>query len=256
MRPSPWLAVFFAIAVLLPTVARADVPEAPKVSTFAPAKDLAGQVPKYLEDLTEAVATEQDYNDGKEKLAKDANTLIVIVLALGMHDEANDYKAAAPALIEAAQQLAAARDYAAAKAGVEAVEKAATSKDGGDLKWEKAAVLRELMLAVPTINTKLKRYIRGTRFKRMANESAGCAAVLAAIAQASLPHVGDTTLPNESARWYKECEEMRAAAAEVNAAIRAGDQAATTKAIERLNKSCESCHEVFKPDAKMPDEEE
>jgi len=250
MKRTLSFAVLVVLFLVSPSVAADAPPETPKVSSFAPAADLAGQVPEYLNDLAKAVKDEAEYKDGKEKLVKDANTLIVIALALGMHDEENAYKKAAPAMIREAQKLAAAEDYAAAKAGVDAVTKAAASADGGPLAWEKVASLRALMEAVPTINTAMKRYTRGSRLKRMAKKSTGGAAVLAAIAQGSLPHVADTRQPGEAARWYAECIEMRTAAAEVGAAVRAGDEAATAKAMERLNKSCDTCHEVFHPEEK------
>ena len=121
-----------------------------KVSTFAPAEDLVSQVDEYLEEFAESVESEEEYGDSKENLGKDANTLILIALALGMHDTENKYQKAAPALIKASQQLATAADYATAKTGVEAVKAAAaTDGDPATLKWEKVASLQELMEAVP-----------------------------------------------------------------------------------------------------------
>ena len=129
----------------------ADPPAAPKVSEFAPAADLAAQLQVYIGRAKSAVASADEYKDASGKLTKDANTVILIALALGIHDQDNDYKAAAPGLVKAAQELAKATEFAAAKAGVEQLEKAATSKEGNpaDLKWGKVAALPEVMKAVP-----------------------------------------------------------------------------------------------------------
>ena len=219
--------------------------DAPKASTFAPAEDLAGQVECYLDRLEGSVESEDDYEDSKSKIAKDSNTMIVIALTLGLHDTDNPYKAAAPAMVKAAQELAGAKDYASAKKAVEAVKKASTSKGGGALKWEKAASLDELMEAVPLINTKLKRATKGSRFKKKAKDSAGYSAVLAAIAQGTMANSGDTEKPSEADKWVKYCTQMRDAAAKVNSGIRAQDEDATKAAMECLGQACDDCHAVF-----------
>jgi len=234
---------------------------APPVSTYAPAEELVAQVQSYAEDLEDTVKTEEEYKDSVDKIAYDSNTLILIALALGLHDSDNQLKAAAPGIIEAAQQLAAAEDYAAAKAGVEAVKAATTSAKGdpAELKWEKVASLPELMAAVPLINTKLKRYIRDgkeERLKKAADELAGCAAVVAVIAQGSLANSGDTSKPDEVDQWHRFCVQMRDSAGALNARVRAYGQEGTPAAFEaakaalqKLAKSCDACHEVFHPEA-------
>jgi len=240
-----------------PAPAAADLDLAPPVSKFAPAEDLVAQVPEYLEDLEEAVETEQEYNDSVEKIAKQANTFILIALALGMHDSDNKFKVAAGPMIEAARELAAAEDYESAKAGVAKLQKAATATgdDPAQLKWGHLASLPELMKAVPLINTKMKRPLRNeSRLERGADDMAGHAAVLAVIAQGSLDSCGDTEKPNEVGKWQALCVEMRDKAAAVNTAARQfrespssdGFEAAKV-AVEELNQSCEACHEVFEP---------
>ncbi|MFH1265401.1 MAG: hypothetical protein ABIK89_06700, partial [Planctomycetota bacterium] len=185
-----------------PVSQAAELPPAPAVSTFAPAADLVAGVQYYLEELEEAVETEEEYNDSVEKIGKQSNTLILVALALGLHDTDNPLKTAAPALLKAAQQLAAADGYAATKEAVAAL-KAATSSTEGDpagLKWEKIASLPEVMEAVPLLNTKLKRYIRDGREKKMKDASddlASYCAVLAVIAQGSMSNTDETEKPTE-----------------------------------------------------------
>lgn len=255
-RTTGWMVFLAATAAILVAgngraVSAAEPPQAPPVSQFAPAEDLVGQVEYYLKRLDEAVATEEDYKEYVERIAKDADTLAVIALALGLHDTDNQYKGAAPGLVKATTQLAAAKDYATAKAAVAAVKTAATAKpaDVVPLKWEKVASLKQLMLAVPVINTQLKRNARFRRPKGDGPKAAGRSAVIAAIGQASLYHSADTEKPNLAEEWFKYCIQMRDAAAEMNGvAHRAAEPDAKTAAraaITKLSKSCDDCHTVF-----------
>lgn len=231
--------------------------EEPKVSTFAPAKDLAAEATGYIEALDEAVKDESGFEDAKAKIAKDANTLVVVALALGMHDTDSDLKNAAPAMIKAAQELAAAKDHAAAKAAMDALKAAAKSKgDASKLKWEKVASLPELMQAVPLINTKLKKATKGSRFSKKLADSAGQSAVLAAIAQGTIANSGETKKPEKAEEWAKFCVQMRDAAAAVNAGVHAKDQKATEAAIEKMTKACDDCHAVFNEGVKATEEKE
>lgn len=238
----------------------AEPPPAPKVSTFAPAKDLERQVEVYIERLEEAVKDEEEYKAAEGRLTKEANTLILIALGLGLHDQPNKYQAVAPALIKAAQKLAEAKDYASAKAGVEAVKKALDSQGGSSpLKWEKLASLSELMKAVPTIDSRLRRNVRTERnFKKRAQDNAGDSAVLAVIAQGSIADTSEAKDAAQIAQWYKFCEQMRDAAAKVNSLVHAGKFEEIKAAMKDLEKSCHDCHEVFHKEAleKMGKEEE
>ena len=177
----------------------ADQPAAPKVSTFAPAKDLAVQVDYYVERLEKAVESESEYKDSADKVVKDANTLSVLALALGLNDQDSNYKKAAPALVKAAQKLAAAKDLATAKAGVAAVKEAlGSSGDASSMKWEKVASLEALMGQVPLVNARLKRNTASARFAKMAKDNAGESATLAAIAQASMANADDVKKAGEA----------------------------------------------------------
>ena len=243
-------AILTCVAVMSTGVSvTAAAPEAPPVSKIAKADDLVSQVDYYLERLDESIASEDEYADSAEKVVKDANTMILIALALGLHDQDNKYKAAAPAMLKASQELAAVKDYSAAKKGVAAVKAATSSKgDPSVLKWGEVADLHALMEKVPLINTRLKRYLRDRSFKSKAKETAGESAVMAIIAQGSMASVGKTKKPNEADKWYAFCEEMRDAAVALNASIHAQDEDAKDKAMEALGASCDNCHEVFNPE--------
>lgn len=227
-------------------------PEAPKVSAFAPAEDLVRQLEKYVDGLEKIVTDEEEFKDGKDKIAKDANTLIVIALALGLHDEPNKYQAHAPAVMAAANRVAAAADRDSALKAVAVLREAVEGKHKvqEELRWEKAASLPELMKQVPLINTRLKRYLKGERFKSKAKDSAGLTAVIAAIAQGSLVDTSQAKDVQQARQWYAFSVAMRDSAGQLNAAIRKGDAAAAEAAMQKLTQSCDDCHTVFHPEAK------
>jgi hypothetical protein len=248
----------------------AGPPAAPKVSTFAPAKDLVAQIEFYLKRIDESAATEADYKDYDTRVPKDANTLVLLALAAGLDDQDNAYKAAAPALVKAAQDLAKAaaftepppgtltppaeiaKRYAAVKAAAAQVKKAAESK-GGDaaaLKWSKAADLPELMKQVPLVYNRLKRNLRADRFKRRAAANAGDTTTLAVIAQGVIPDTSAVKKPGEEEKWYKLCVDMRDTASALNKAIRAGSQTDAGTLAATLNQNCDDCHTIFNPAAK------
>ena len=60
------------------------LPETPKVSTFAPAEDLANQVEQYLGNLEKYVADEDSYKEAteNEKIGKEENTLVILAWPL------------------------------------------------------------------------------------------------------------------------------------------------------------------------------
>ena len=126
------LAIALAVGCLAACGARAADGDAMdvKVSTFAPAEDLANQADRYIKDLEKAVASEEQFKDDQTKVAKLSNTLAVISLALGLHDQPNKYKQQAGGMMKAAQAVAAAKDFAGAKKAVDALKAAAEGKAG------------------------------------------------------------------------------------------------------------------------------
>ncbi len=246
--------LFVAAVIAVPGVfvvqVRSDAADEPKVSTFAPAEDLVRQADKYIKTMKSTVASKDEYDDSEGKIGRDSNTLAVVILALGLHDQDNKYKAKAAALIKAAQDVAATKDYASAKKAVAALGKVAADegKGGGKLRWEKVAALPDLMKEVPIINTKLKLCVSKTRFKKKAKDSAGYTAVIAAIAQGVITDTSATKNAEQVKQWQKFSKALRDRAGAANAAIHKGDQPATAEVMKALNQSCEDCHAVFKPD--------
>jgi hypothetical protein len=228
----------------------AAAPTPPKVSDFAPVEDVLGQVDYYLNRLEAALADEADYSQGiKNRVKKDSNTLVVLLLVIGLHDQDSKLRAVAPTLLPLTQKLAAsAEDYSQAKPAFDELhaitEQGATG--GQPLKWEKVAELGQLMKQVPTINNRLKRSLRERSFEKDAAKSAGYAAALAAIAQASMADTHEVKNPDDTQKWYDFCTTMRDAAGQINSAVHRQDFDAATAAMERMQTNCDDCHAVFR----------
>ena len=134
-----------------------DDDAAPKFSTFASADDLAAEVKILIADLEKAVVNEEEYKSQVEgRFTRDGNTITLIAIALGLHDQDSPLKPHAKAIAAAARKLAETKDYATTKQAIEDLKAAVDGKGtgGGELKWGKVAKLKGLMKdEVPTSTT-------------------------------------------------------------------------------------------------------
>jgi len=227
-----------------------DDAAAPKFSTFASAADLTAEVKFLVADLEKAVVEEDEYKSQVEdRFVRDGNTITLIAIALGLHDQDSPMKPRAKAIAAAARKLAVAKDYAATKEAVDNLKAAISGKGAGtgELQWGKVAKLNGLMKnEVPNINTKLKNSLR--RFTKRAAEVSANAATMALIAENATLYVADTKKPEEGKKWLAFAAQMRAAACDVAAKAHAGDDTGAKAAMEDLDKSCHDCHAVFNPE--------
>ena len=250
MRPRrAMIALSLMAACSVGALLAADPPAPPKISSFAPAVDLVEQARLYLDSFDKSLAGEQEYKDNAEKIERDAHTLAVLAMALGNHDSENELQAAAPAVMVAAEKLADAQDYTAAKSALESLHAAMEGKgepgaEAATAKWACVAPMDQLMKQVVNLNNRIKRGMR--RFDKQKEEQARDAAVLATIAEAFVFDAESVAEPAELDRWYQLCGEMRDAAGELNAHARAADKAGAEAALLKLANSCDDCHEAFR----------
>ena len=240
----------FALLILvsgLPLIA-ADKAELKKPSSFASAQEVVAQIEIFVKQIETDLGGESEYGDEqKGRVVKDASTLVVLAQLLGNHDEDHPLKKAAAALVTASRKLADDADEAAtAKQALAAVKEALKSTAGGTVAKEPVAELAQLMKQVPIVNNKLRSGVTGRRFDRTIDQNAGYATTLAAIAEASQADTAYCSSKEEEGTWAKICLEMRDAAAEVRAALRSKDQAAAKTGLEKLVKTCDACHHVFR----------
>jgi hypothetical protein len=232
--------------VVLATVVAGDPPASVAMSKVAPADDLVKQLDAYVAGCREGLTDEQTYDNRSRTIAKDANTLAAIALALAMHDQPHRLTKVAPALLLYSQDLAKAQDFESAKKAFADLERAAAGQTSikPEVKWERVAGLGQLMKQVTFVNNRLRRNMR--RFEERKDDNARDAALLAVIAQAATYDTHEVDDPADLDKWYQLCGEMRDAAGDVNAKIHAADKAGAEAALGKLAQSCESCHEIFR----------
>jgi hypothetical protein len=224
--------------------------KAPQFSTIASAEDLAAQLEILVTALGKAVVDEEEYKSQiDDRFVRDANTVTLVTIALGLHDKDNPVKPNAPAIVAAARNLAGMKDFASTKKAVEELKTAVDGKGNGkaELKWGKVATLKGLMKdEVPAVNKKIGDGVK--RLKKRADETAAAAATMALIAENSKLYVADTKKPEEGKKWVEFSAQMQAASRELNEKARAKDEEGAKAAQEKLNQSCHDCHAVFNPE--------
>jgi len=245
----------FVVALLIwsPRHANSEPPpEAPPVSSYAPADLLVKQTQQIASELAEKVAGAEVYQSRQRTVKRLSSTLSVLALALEQHDRPHELKAAASGILHASQRLAAAKDFAAAKAAEAELQAALNSAGGGGTDdtppagWQKVAAMEPLMKEVAALKSKLRRGARGSRFKSRAAENAGHAAVMAVIGQAAIADTHAVKDPARLGEWYHLSAEMRDAAGAVSAGFQNKDLEATKAALKRLEKNCKQCHTAFR----------
>ena len=114
-----------------------DDDAAPKFSTFASADDLAAEVKILTADLEKAVVNEDEYESQVEgRFIRDGNTITLIAIALGLHDQDSPAKPHAKAIAAAARKLAETKDFATTKQAVEDLKAAVDGQGAGDRRAE------------------------------------------------------------------------------------------------------------------------
>ncbi len=247
----PLSAVLLAGVLMMGTRVPAE-PTAPAVSSFAPIVELETIIRELVSASVPRVKDEAAYRSGQQQLARDANTLIVLAVALGLHDADAALKPQAGDLVEAAEELAAAGSLTEAQAAVAALDTAlgaeAAPQSAHPTSWENSASQDELMKQVAFLQGKIKRGARGARLASTAEENARLATVLAVIARAVEFDTVGIEGEQPLSQWRKLCGQMRDASTAVHAALTAKDAAATAAALTQLEQSCTACHQVFRPD--------
>jgi hypothetical protein len=241
-----FIAATTLIAIASAAALIANPPAPPPMSSVIPADDLVAAAKQYVQELEAATADEKTFTASGDKIARDANTLIVIALVLSKHDSQHALKSSAAALIAPAKTLAKAKDLAAAQADVAKLKSALEGKAEAvaEPNWEKLASLGKVMTQVTNLNTKLRNSLRRLD-PRKTDENARNATVLAAIGQSIIYDTHEVKDDKLLPQWYSMSAEMRDAAAELSRAVRAGDKDRATAASTRIQKNCDACHEVF-----------
>jgi hypothetical protein len=223
-----------------------DPPSPPALSKVMPADDLIAQVEVFHKSLHEMSADEPTWQDNSHKVTRDAQTLAAVALMLGLYDSDHALKTAAPALVDAAQALGEAKDYATAQKALLAVDAALKDNPAAaqPLRPRPVGSMGQLMKQAGFANSRIQRGLR--RITDRTDEKARDAAVLAALGQATMYDTYGLKRDDQLDRWYQLCGQMRDRAGQLNAAIRAADKVGAEQALKELEKSCSACHTAFR----------
>lgn len=239
-----WCGMIVAVGLLI-SQAFAEAPAAPKLSGVASAELLTAAVQEYLADLKPLVADEAAYMQNADQVGFKANAVTALTHVLGKHDGASPYKANAVEIMTVSKELTRAKDYATAKAAWEKLS-AAVAKAGvvaAEPTWDRVASLGRMMEETSAINGKLKRNLK--RLDRTHDDNVRNAAVLAALAQVSIYDTHEVKNPADFDVWYAMMAEMRDAAVALAKPLEANDAAGAKAGLDRLEKSCATCHQKF-----------
>ena len=120
-------------AVALAADDAANPPEAPPVSQFAAVEPLLVQLQYHLDQISTSLESPRYTAALQSRVEKDAHSLVILLMALGMHDQDSAVKASAPRMTELAEELAASsKEQAKAKAAYDALVQAkANGATGG-----------------------------------------------------------------------------------------------------------------------------
>lgn len=251
MRSHSTVTLLLTAAVLLPVAASAE-PGAPVVSQFAPVGEVEALIRGLTVDSAARTKDEAAYKSGRQQLTRDANTLIVLAVALGLHDSPCDLKPRAGAILAAAEKLSQAGSQPEAQEALSQLEGTLQADSAAQAaqpsSWENSAAPDELMKQVAFLQGKIKRGARGSRFASTAEENARWATALAIIARSTAADTAGLEGDEKLAQWREFCGQMQSASVALHQGLAAKDATATATALDRLEQSCTTCHQVFHPD--------
>lgn len=239
------------LSFLVPSYAAAPA----KISTVAPAADIAAQVDASVKALEEYLATSESYTQNKMKKVPVEGAVIAVLAAAVVDSDEKDkvsWNAAAADVREAGKMVAASKSYDDAKKGLAAIKEAVGGKAAGakpEQEWNKLCRLGTVM---DTINMRAPKMRAGARKKQLtdaeAAEYSGAATVMAVFALA----VHDDTHEVKSKKkedideWQKFAKEFQSQMTAAAAAFKAKDPTKAGDAWKKGNTACNDCHAKFR----------
>jgi cytochrome c556 len=251
-----WLVLAVAIGVWLCTplgqISAAEEKPAIKVADYARAEDLLSAQTYFLTQFEEPLASKAEYaEDLQERVKKNALVLAIVTMNLGLHEQATPAETKSPLIYPLAVELAAnSKDYDKAKAIYDklmAATKSAGTADAAPLAWVMVRGQGAIMKKTNELHSAIKRNLTPTRFEKQLNTLKHQTATMAAIGQATLLDTHEVKKEADLPAYERYALEFRTAAAELNKAVHAADQAAALKAFARMDQSCHTCHQKFHP---------
>jgi cytochrome c556 len=225
------------------------------VSRFAKFTDLEAAQKYFCAQLEESLASADEYaEDIQERVKKNALVLAIIAQSLE-HDMTYPPGNSTPSVVRllAVELSGKVKDYKAAKAIVDKLQPAATSRVASPMNLDNWKVVQgqgAIMKKTSELNAAIKRNLTPTRFEKQTEALKYQTATMAAIGHATLLDTHEVKNPTDLPTYEKYAIEFRTAAADLNKAVHAADQSAALKAFARMDTSCQTCHQKFVPPKK------
>ncbi len=238
------------LAWALPTHAAAPV----KITTVAPAADLAAQVEASVKQLDEFLASSDAYNQNKKKVKNESTIITVLAQAIVDSEEkaSVSWSAAAADVRAGAMSIADAKSFDDAKKGLAAVKEAHGGKKGAapsEFEWNKLAKLGAIMDAIQSRTGK----VRGGSNKKAeaftdadVADASGAATVLAVLALAVHDDTHEVKKKEDTPEWQKFAKEFQSQLTATAAAFKKKDMAGAKEGWKKGNMACNACHEKFR----------
>jgi cytochrome c556 len=222
-------------------------PAEPPLSRLAPADDLIGQVQFYFDRVQTALADPRRYHEAQQaRVQKDALVLSALAQALARHDQPHRWTAAAGALLAAAEELAAGHaHYDRARPAADRLARALEGHAGDPPpdRWRPVGPLGPLMKHVGFVHQQMQRALRG----ESPEAAAGPVATLVALAAVLAEDPSPDRPADQHRAWREISAQLRDAAGQLNQALHSGDAPQRQQARRALDRSCQQCHDQFRP---------
>ena len=242
--------VWTIVICLLPMLSLIGSPKPEAIKKVVSAKKVEAAIARHLRTLGEYLSAEKNFDDNltRDKIKAKAGAIAVLAQAGLDHPDSNQEKMSAAYVREAAQKIAEAEDYDAAKTAFEEVKAAVGGKPlmnevSRKEDWYELVSMENLMEELNYLQGDLKRTVRRSRDPEGDALDATTAALLSLTLQANLDYAFDE---EEEQEWTKYAQQMQAEYQAIAEAILAKDTDAAREHHKLAAESCTACHDKFR----------
>lgn len=218
-----------------------------KLSDVISTADLEAEIEAKMSEIDTILASQNTFQESTAKLRLNAVQLTILSQALAEHGDAPKLKSVAPAMRDAARQLAQAGSFDDAKTGMIALRSAidghGPSNAAPDYDWSKLARLRQVMESLRDRTDQIRRAMR--KSKDPAAESRH-ASVMAVLGLSIAAHADGAKNPSDRTAWSEFSLEFQREMTKTAVALRQQDKPAVLEHFKAAQDACEKCHEKFK----------
>lgn len=243
------LALGVVTVVALPVLYAAD---AAKISDVIAGNELANAAETIVKALEPKVSSATNLKQAADEVEQKAYVLALLANGVAANGEGVAWKASATQVRDAALKLAKSKVHTQASEQIDVIKTAmggGTQKSGEAANWDQFVPLKYVMKEVQELRRPIAKNTRGTALSRTKDDVARDASLWAFygfVARHDTQTAKRAKKPQ--ADFEKWADEFVAGSRELAIAAKKGDAAAVKAAVNRANKACTDCHEVFRPD--------